>query len=355
MIPGDIGTALAGIIGSAVAAGELPDAAAELTASGTWRPVPAGTGGGPGSYASSLPFTLARLAARPAERIAAQLAEPLGALPWVSATRTTRGYLTVTVTAAHLASLPARIVAAGPAAAHSDALAGQQLTVPDVPDLAATPTWAQAWRSQHEALAGRLGHAAGADIVLFATRQKPPSASAAGAGPRSVAAAVAYHGLDAVRYALAGTAGQAIAPIRRQLTRPLDLSNPFVLVRYAHADASSTLRWAADLGLSRAAEPSADLLSAELTLIDAMSWLPERVAAAFRRRRPAELAAYLEWLAGAWLDCAELCPALPFRGAAASAGPAGARVAGRLELADAARVALAAGLRLLAVTAPARI
>ena len=63
----------------------------------------------------------------------------------------------------------------------------------------------------------------------------------------------------------------------------------------------------------------------ELVLVDMMSWLPERVAAAARRRRPAELAAYLENLAGMWLDCADSCPALPFRGRGAPAVPAGSR------------------------------
>ncbi len=86
-----------------------------------------------------------------------------------------------------------------------------------------------------------------------------------------------------------------------------------------------------------------------------MSWLPERVAAAARRRRPAELAAYLEHLAGAWLDCNQACPALPFRGAAAPAVGARTQAAARLGLADAARAALAGGLALLGVSAPDRI
>jgi arginyl-tRNA synthetase len=208
-----------------------------------------------------------------------------------------------------------------------------------------------------------------------------------------VAAAISYHGADAVRFALAATTGQAtataaqpktqpntqtetqpktlpetrtVASIQRMLALPLDLSNPFVLLRHAHADAASTLRWAAELGLQppprplpteaqAPAWPRPSLQPAEISLVSAMSWLPERVAAAYRRRRPAELTSYLILLAGAWLDCAETCPALPFRGGAAPAGLQGAETAVRLELAEAARTALAAGLRVLGLQAPARI
>ena len=104
-----------------------------------------------------------------------------------------------------------------------------------------------------------------------------------------------------------------------------------------------------------AQEPADELLPPELSLLDVMSWLPERVAAAARRRRPAELAAYLEHLAVTWLDCNQACPALPFRGAAAPRDLAGPQAAARLGLAAAARVALACGLGLLGVSAPDRL
>jgi arginyl-tRNA synthetase len=82
-----------------------------------------------------------------------------------------------------------------------------------------------------------------------------------------------------------------------------------------------------------------------------MSWLPERIAAASRRHRPADLARYLEHLARAWLDCSESCSVLPFRGRGAGGSRAG--TATRLELAEAASTTLAAGLGLLGVAAPA--
>ena len=381
MIPGDISAEVARVIGAAVTAGELPSRAASLAAAGTWRPAPAGAGGAPGTYATSLPLVLARLAGRAAEPVTELLAAGLAAVPWIGGARLTGdGYLTVTVTAARLAGLPGRIVGAGPAVAASAALAGIRLAAPRLPDLATAPDWDQAWRTQRDALAGRLADAAGADVLFFDSQREPTGEPATQAGPDAapvstaglaggpaaeagrgpVAAAVAQHGTDAVRYALARTSAQRAGAVSRQLGLPLDLTNPFVTVRYAHADAASVRRWAADLGLAadRRAGPPApvpDLLPPELALVDAMSWLPERVAAAARRRRPAELAAYLESVASAWLDCADSCPALPFRGRGAPADLAGEQTTARLELADAARLVLATGLALLGISAPARM
>ncbi|HVB45701.1 MAG TPA: DALR anticodon-binding domain-containing protein [Streptosporangiaceae bacterium] len=381
MIPGDIGAEISRVLQAMVAAGELPEQAASLSAAGTWRPAPAETGGGPGTYATSLPLAVAGLTGRAAEPVAELLAAGLAAVPWIGSARMTGGgYLTVTVTAARLAGLPARIAGSGPGAAASGALAGTRLTAPRLADPATAPGWEQAWRTQRDALAGRLADAAGADVLFFDSQREPTPepttqahagpvpvttddigggpAARAGRGP--VNAAVAQHGADAVRYALARTSAPRAGAFSRLLGLPLDLTNPFVTVRYSHADAASVLRWAADLGLApdQQAErhqrvPS--LMPPELVLVDAMSWLPERVAAAARRRRPAELAAYLENLASAWLDCADSCPALPFRGRGAPAALAGEQTAARLELADAARVVLDAGLTLLGISAPARM
>jgi arginyl-tRNA synthetase len=358
VIPGDLSGQLARVLGSLAAAGALPPAATTLTAHGTWRPAQRA---GPGSYASSLPFELARLGSRPPQVIAAQLAQPLAVLPWIERTLATRGYLTVTVTTSHLAGLPARIVAAGPASARSHALSGRSLTAPYPPDLTAEISWPRAWKAQRDALVGRFGHAAGADVLFIhsenlASGPSPPIARSA-----SPAAAVAYYGADAVRYALARTPGPRASAIEAQLSRPLDLSNPFCLVRYAHAGAASTLRWAAGLGLADPSQQAgstaelqpSELQPAELELVYAMSWLAERVAAACRRSRPAELARYLEDLAAAWLASAERHPALPFGGRGAPAEPAGAIAMARLELAAAVRETLAAGLGLLTVAAPA--
>jgi len=372
MIPGDIGAEIARLLRAGTAAGEWPAAAAELSASGTWRPVPAGVGTTKLSYATSLPLSLASLTRRPATSIAEALARGLEILPWVGAARPTGdGYLTITVTAEHMAGLAARVATAGRTAANSDALAGRRLTARVPSDPSAGATWEQAWHARQDALAGLLADAAGAEIIFLDSEQDLASSSPTQGGsstapgpatlPSPVRDAIAFHGADAVGYALARTSAASADSITRQLKLPLDLGNPFVLVRYAHADASSTLRWAADLGLlastepCRAESPAADLLRPELALLNAMSWLPERVAAAARRHRPAELAAYLEHLARVWFDCRESCPALPFQGRAAP-GPADAAWAAvRLCLADAARVALSCGLGLLGIGAPDRM
>src|SRR5258708_20081384 len=175
MIPGDIGAAIAGLLAAGGAAGELPAEAAGLWAAGTWRPAPAHAGGGPGTYSTSLPLALAALADRPARQVAALLASGLADLPWINTAGVTGGgYLTVTVTTRHLAGLAARIVAAGDAAAESDALAGTRLAAPVLPDPGAATSWAQAWRWHGDALGGPLGRPAGAGVLFLDFPQNPP-------------------------------------------------------------------------------------------------------------------------------------------------------------------------------------
>jgi len=360
MIPADVGAEIARLLQAAVAAGGVPGDVGELSPAGTWRRAPAQAGGGPGIYATSLPLQISGLAGRAAGPVAAGLAADLSALAWIRSARVTGdGYLTVSVTAGHLAALPGRIVATGQAAARSSALARVRTTAPLLPDLGTAPGWERAWRIQRDALVGRLAEAAGATVMFAQSQRNASSDSGAQRTVISVPAAVARYGADAVRYALAGTSAPRPGAIIRQLELPLDLANPFVLVRYAHADAASTLWWAADLGVAPSEQPASstgdELLPPELALIDAMSWLPERVAAAARSSRPAELAACLEHIAGSWLDCAERCPALPFRGSAAPSDPQGLQAAARLGLANATRVMLKAGLALLGLAAPARM
>lgn len=372
MIPGDISAEIDRLLRAGSAAGQWPVAATGLSAAGTWRPAPAGIGAGARGYATSLPLSLARLTGRHAASVADELASGLVELPWVSAARATgEGYLTITVTAGHLAGLAARMAAAGQSAANSDALAGRHLTAPAWPDLSLAASWEQAWQVQRDTLTGNMARAAGAEVLFHNSQQDlaPSSPTQAGSGSAPVSAAmsgtvaeaVAFHGADAVSYAFARASAPRTDSIIRQFTRPLDAENPFVLVRYAHADAASTLRWAADLGLSPSQEPchaataASEPVQPELALLNAMSWLPERVAAAARRRRPAILAAHLEYLAQAWLACRECCPALAFLGSAAPGSSEVERIAARLCLADAARAAMSCGLRLLGIGAPQRM
>jgi arginyl-tRNA synthetase len=336
VIPGDIGRALG------------------VRASGTWRPGPPGSGGGaPGTYATSLPFLMAGAAGAAPEQVAAGLAATLRGLDWICAASVTGGgYLTVTVTARALAALAVRVPTVGAAWAVSDALRGTELSAPASADPASAASWEEAWQLVTAWVTGRLADIAGATVKMQDNleREPPPDQAAP-------AAAVAFAGPEAVRYALAAaTRGQA-SRIEPSRWARADLENPVFAVRYAHARAASVLRWAADLGVDRgrADEFRPELLShrAELELLGAISWLPERAASAARRRRPDAFTQYLECLASRWLDCAERNPALPFGGGSAPQDEHEA--AARLWLALAAQTALGSGLRLLGVDTPLRL
>jgi arginyl-tRNA synthetase len=334
-------------------------------------------GPGPGSYASSLPFRLARRGQDPRD-LAAALAARLAREPWVAAAQVTGpGFLTVTVTHDALAGLAVRIARAGPACAESDALRGRTVPIPtpEPPTMPVTgaPGWPQARAALAAQLTARLAAAAGATLVFDPERPRLPAPASLppalpGRGP--VAEAAGYAGADAVRFALArmppggpasespasetpvsdslvsdspvsgGTAPQA-AVIARHV-----LANPAYAVRYAHAAAAAVLRWAAALG-TRPAGFTPRLLAepGELALLDALSWLPERVAVAARRGRPDEFAGYLEELAARTIGTMSTTS---FRTISRISSE-------RLWLADAARTGLAAGLGLLGIGAPSRL
>jgi arginyl-tRNA synthetase len=335
VIPGDIGRALG------------------LRASGTWRPAPPEAGGGPGTYATSLPFRLAEAAGTEPAAAAARLAARLRGEPWIADVAVTGGgYLTVTVTSRALACLAVRVPAAGPGCAASDALAGTELAAPAAADPASAATWAEARSLVAASVTGRLAGICGA-----AVRAEKSFERAAPTDRARTAGAVRFAGPDAIRYALARLAPGRAARIEDVRWARNILANPFFLVRYAHARAASVPRWAADLGVdggsSDGFQPGLIMHAGELRLLDAISWLPERAAAAARRRRPDVFVRHLEGLASRWLGCAERYPALPFGGAAAPRD--GAEAAARLWLADAARTAIGTGLWLLGVAAPERL
>ena len=401
MIPGDIGAELGSAIKAAIAAGELPPAVeSRASAAGTWRPAPPAAGGAPGTYASTLPFSMAEATGLDAAKIAALLTARLRRVGWIAAASVTGGgYLTVVVTAETLAALAVRVTQAGDGCARSDALRGAVRSGPADADLAGVVTWTQAWQRVTDAATGRLAAAAGAQVNFTTEMERPVGAGpadaaghgrggpavpghaagpadaaghgrgepevpghgaglaapAAPAGP--VAAAVAFAGADAIRYALARTRTGRAARIEPRSAVQRVLGNPFFAVCFAASDAASTLRWAGDLGLQRG-EPGGFVparLSAapELGLLYAISWLPERAAGAARRFQPHEFARYLGGLAGAYLDCRDNCPALPFMGRSAPLDAAGIRA--RLWLVSAAGAALGAGLRLLGIDPPERV
>jgi arginyl-tRNA synthetase len=304
----------------------------------------------PGSYTTALPF---RLQPDDPAQAAARLAATLTSEPWIAAAEVTGpGFVTVTVTQAALAGLALRIAQAGPACATSDALAGrtdpETPRIPEIPPPAAprrprprpaVGDWPQARAALAEPVTVRLATAAGAHF--HNERSSVPAPPAHGA----VADAVKFAGLDAVRFALARMPPGGAPPDPAVIARHV-LTNPAYAVRYAHAAAAAVLRWAAELGIRPAgftprllAEPG------ELALLDALSWLPERVAVAARRGRPDEFAGYLAELAARTIDTMSTT-------SFTKTADIGSE---RLWLADAARTGLAAGLDLLGISAPDRL
>jgi arginyl-tRNA synthetase len=326
---------------------------------GTWRPAPA-PADGTRSYATSFPFALARDRGGDPAALAGPLAARLRGLPWVETAQVTGGgYVTVSITPAALAALPARVALAGPACARSTALAGLTVTARRDDALITAATWEDAQRRLSETVTGRLAEVAGAHVHwlndekdeherLASPGQSPPAAAS------PVAGAIRCAGLDAITFALARLPpGSRAWPAARAAAEHVP-ANPAYAVRYAHAHAASTLRQAADLGLSlgeaAGSGPRPLAHPSERSLAYELSWLPERAAGAARRRQPDVLARYLERLAGAYLSCQEQCPAV-WPGMDVGAAEAHER----LWLPAAARTALAAGLSLLGVSAPARL
>jgi arginyl-tRNA synthetase len=254
------------------------------------------------------------------------------------------GYLTITVSPEALAALPGRIADAGLACAASDALRGVTVPAPPAGDpLDDAADWEQARRALAADLTARLAAAAGATIVPGGEAAVRSDQKGAEPGARQPAAAVAFAGADAVRFAVARAVPGRPVRIDPAVVARHVRDNPAYAVRYAHARAASGVRWAAISNGAEAAPPRPPADPGELALLDALSWLPERVAVAARRARPDEFARYLEDLASV---CIEVL-----------AGPTGARAPGsdKLALATAARTGLAAGLGLLGISAPDRL
>ncbi len=319
----------------------------------------------PGQYAASVARTLGGDAYETAHRLAAALAQA----QWIEKAEVTGpGYVTVTVAAAALAAVADRVTEAGPGCAGSDALAGVTVPAPPPGDPLAAATWEEARAALAARLTARLAAAAGATVAessprLTTSAGGPGATRARSAQPgpepdadprrqdntgqarREIAAAVAFAGRDEVTFALARAIPGKPVRVEPEIIAKRVAGNPAYAVRYAHARAASGVRWAL---ASRGDDPAPCLPAdpGELALLDALSWLPERVAVAARRGRPDEFARYLEELAGVTVDVL-------------SSGHHGGRAAapgsGRLALARAARTGLAAGLGLLGVGAPDRL
>jgi arginyl-tRNA synthetase len=368
VITGDLSVAIAVALGTAVADGVLPaPRTPAATPAPAWRPVPAEAGGGPGRYATTLPFELASQTGADPARIAAVLAGRLQSREEISQAGVTGdGYLSVTVSHDTLARLAVRISQAGPGCAASQSLRGTRVdALPDA-RLAATRSWGEAAERLAAEVGGRCATAAGAELSWA----EPPTASLSsappGAGP--VADAIGYAGEDAIRFALALAAPAGAGPDGRgplidpRTAAAQHLGNPAYAVRYAHAHAASAVQHAADLGLPRGDaerfQPRLLAHPSERALLDAMSWFPERVSGAARRHQPHVVAAYLADLAGTYFGWQEACPVSQPGALAMLTAPGEPvtepRLAARLWLAEAARTVLGTGLGLLGVTAPGR-
>jgi arginyl-tRNA synthetase len=327
--------------------------------------------GVPGQYAASAALALGGDTRASARGLAAALA----GVPWIEKAEVTGpGYLTITVAATALAAVADRIAQAGPqGCAASDALAGMTVSAPPPGDPLAAATWEAARAALAARLTARLAAAAGATVAepQDTERRRPtrparrsatrPDARQAAASAE-IAAAVTFAGRDAVTFALARAIPGKPLRVEPEIIARHVVDNPAYAVRYAHARAASGVRWAlaslgddppypirGDTGQSAretesAPRPPAD--PGELALLDALSWLPERVAVAARRGRPDEFARYLEELAHVTVD---VLSAVSHPGHAAAPG------SDRLTLARAARAGLAAGLGLLEVSAPERL
>ena len=342
--------------------------------------MPSEAGGGPGSYATTLPFVLAhRLAADPAQVaavLAAALRPTLAGAGISDISVTGAGYLSLTVTPDTLARLAVRISQAGPGCARSQAMEGAGVSAPRDAQLAVAHDWADAWQRLTAEQAGRLAEAAGAEVTWMTSG--PGETRLGKARPGKARPGKALRGSRAGRGGHR-LRGRGLSPVRAQQARHqprsrppqapgpgLDpramaaqyLGNPAYAVRYAHAHAASALRQAADLGLPELDverfQPRLLAHPSERVLLDAMSWLPERVAGAARRRQPHVVAAYLEDLAGRYFDWQEACPVM--RPGSVPPRPLGGELTqARLQLASAARTALRTGLQLLGIAAPGRM
>jgi arginyl-tRNA synthetase len=261
--------------------------------------------------------------------------------PSIAAVTLSNRFITISLTREALARVAVDVAEAGPRCTTSNALHGRTVPAAATAHLAEARDWAHAHAALAAELTAALAAAAGAALAKPPARDEDETQS----NPE-IARAIAFAGEDAVRFALARTRPPATRGPDPAIIARHVLGNPAYAVRYAHAAAVAVLRWAGtgptDAGEFRPrqlAEPG------ELALLDALSWLSERVATAARRGRPDEFARYLETLASRTID---IMSTTDYK-----AGPA--ITAERLWLAVAARTGLAAGLGLLGITAPDRI
>jgi arginyl-tRNA synthetase len=160
-------------------------------------------------------------------------------------------------------------------------------------------------------------------------------------------------GVDAARYSLVRASPDSALDLDVDAIAKQTNDNPVFYVQYAHARISSLLRNAAALGIALdvdGAEVALLTHPREGDLLRALGDLPRVVEVAATLRAPHRVARYLEELAGTYHRFYDSCRVLP-AGEQESTPLTGAR----LMLAEATRVVVANGLRLLGVSAPERM
>lgn len=341
MTPAHLSAAVVAAIRSAVDEGELV-LSGERPHGEIPGVVPA-PGDADADYLSAAPLRLASLTGRTPADVSAVLAERLRTVPGVAeAGVTERGHCAVRLGGPARGDLVAAIVAAGPAYARSRALDGTATTAARAGNLGRARDLDQARHWLTAEVAGTLTETAGGHVTWTGPEIVDSAAT------RAVADLLAAAGTGGTRYALLRTPpGARLEPAEWARAHT---GNPAYLVRYAHAHAAGTLRQAADLGIVPDPQDGPDGnaidTAEERALIRTAADLPRRVVAA--AARPVTFPRYLEDLAAAYLD---------WQGAVLPRGdekPTRTRTA-RVWLTAAVRTALATGLDLIGVPAPARM
>ncbi len=358
MTPDDLAETVRGIVGQLIADGELDVAIpAAVTVE---RP----RSFDHGDYATPIALRLARSARRPSREVAEAVAGRLRQERAVAGVDVAgSGFLNIRLAGGAVGEIARIIVRTGGDYGRGSAADGRAALATAIP---ATATLASARRAavadasamlldavRHPQPPDRCDEAMVGAPVSLARGGEPVEAPVQVGAFLTIGELVDAVGADAARYWLVRV------PLNRALTLDLDLlarqtnDNPAFQVRYAHARICALLRNAGELGLSldvEDAEVSALTHPREGDLLLALGELPRVVQTAAGRRAPYRVARYLEEVAGTYHRFHDACRVLP-----QGDEQAGARNGARLLLADATRIVLANGLRLLGVSAPTRM
>ncbi|UIX30754.1 ArgS-related anticodon-binding protein NrtL [Streptomyces sp. GQFP] len=301
--------------------------------------------GGTGDYATNIALQLARPAGRTPRYVAEVLRERISVAPGVRDVEITGpGFLNISVDSAAPAALVREIRSQGPRYGHSDALAGQVLSVllPSKSEVRAD-VLADALVRILATQGGRVHiqrgssqQSAAHDVETLETldlRTLPPA-------PRDPTPL----GPDAARWALLHPAPHDRPRIGAEHLVQRE-SNPLFRVRYAYARTRALGRNAADLGFTAYPGDLTGLPAAPPALLSPLADHPRLLLSAATHRAPDRLARHLVTVADATL--AFTPTVLPL----GDEKPSAAHRA-RLALAEAAGTVLAGGLSLLGIDAP---